>query len=100
MSSTYVKSRRIWPLLKTSIGRFSRMAFVNRNAAMSGRPHGPYTVKNRKPVSGNPHNRLYASAISSQVRLVAPYNETGWSTRSSILNGCFLFAPYTEEDEA
>ena len=29
---------------------------VNRNSAMSGRPHGPYTVKNRKPVVGNRNN--------------------------------------------
>ena len=49
-----MKSRSIWPLLKTSIGRPARIALVNRNNAMSGRPHGPYTVKKRKPVVGRP----------------------------------------------
>ena len=31
------------------MGRPSRMALVNINSAMSGRPQGPYTVKKRKP---------------------------------------------------
>ena len=28
---------------------------VNLNVAISGRPHGPYTVKNRSPVAGTPN---------------------------------------------
>ena len=53
MSSTNVKSRLWWPWLNTSMGLPSRMFFVNRNSAMSGRPHGPYTVKKRRPVTGS-----------------------------------------------
>ena len=34
------------------MGRPARIASVNLNSAMSGRPHGPYTVKNRSPVVG------------------------------------------------
>ncbi len=52
MSSMYVKSRSILPALKTSIGRPSTIAFVNSIGAWSGRPHGPYTVKKRRPVVG------------------------------------------------
>jgi hypothetical protein len=44
----------IWPLLKTWMGSPLRMARVNKESAMSGRPHGPYTVKNRIPVAGKP----------------------------------------------
>ena len=58
MSSTKVKSRRMFPWLNTSIGRPSRMALVNRNSAMSGRPQGPYTVKKRSPVVGRPNRWL------------------------------------------
>ena len=53
-SSTYVKSRIILPLLKTLIGRSLIIASVNKNKAISGLPHGPYTVKNLKPVVGRP----------------------------------------------
>ena len=31
----------------------SKIAFVNLNNAISGLPHGPYTVKNLSPVVGN-----------------------------------------------
>ena len=36
------------------MGRPARMFLVNKNSAMSGRPQGPYTVKNRNPVVGSP----------------------------------------------
>ena len=39
----------------TRIGSPARMARVNRNSAMSGRPQGPYTVKKRRPVQGRPN---------------------------------------------
>ena len=41
ISSMYVKSLLISPLLKTSIGLPSKIAFVNKNRAISGLPHGP-----------------------------------------------------------
>ena len=50
---------------------------VNRNKAMSGRPHGPYTVKNRRPVVGSRNRWLYVCAISSLAFLVAAYRLTG-----------------------
>ncbi|MNW13342.1 hypothetical protein D3C71_2112800 [compost metagenome] len=53
MSSMKVKSRCIWPWLNTLIGSPLRMASVNSHGAMSGRPHGPYTVKKRRPVTGS-----------------------------------------------
>ena len=43
------------PLLKTWIGLPARIASVNLNNAISGLPHGPYTVKNLNPVHGNPY---------------------------------------------
>ena len=55
MSSMKVKSRPMSPWLNTGIGSPLRMARVKMNAAMSGLPHGPYTVKKRKPVSGRPN---------------------------------------------
>ena len=44
---------------------------------MSGRPHGPYTVKNRSPVLGRRYKCAYECAINSFAFLVAAYNETG-----------------------
>ena len=38
---------------------------------MSGRPHGPYTVKKRSPVVGMPYRLLYACAMSSVAFFVA-----------------------------
>ena len=38
---------------------------------MSGRPHGPYTVKKRNPVEGKPYRWLYAWLINSSAFLVA-----------------------------
>jgi hypothetical protein len=32
------------------------LAAVNNYIAISGRPQGPYTVKNREPVLGNPNS--------------------------------------------
>ena len=51
-SSMYVKSRRIRPWLNSLIGRPCKIASRKSHIAMSGRPHGPYTVKKRKPVAG------------------------------------------------
>ena len=34
------------------LAKASRIAFVNEKSAMSGLPHGPYTVKNLSPVVG------------------------------------------------
>ena len=48
------------------------MFFVNMNNAISGRPNGPYTVKNRKPVVGRSYKFEYVCAISSLAFLVAP----------------------------
>ena len=42
--------------IKLYIKKFSKDTdefFVNRNNAISGRPQGPYTVKNRRPVVGS-----------------------------------------------
>ena len=52
ISSIYVKSRRICPLLNTLMGSPFNIAFINRQGAISGRPQGPYTVKKRTPVVG------------------------------------------------
>ena len=52
ISSIYVKSRSISPLLKTFIGRLCKIASVNKKGDISGLPHGPYTVKKRSPVEG------------------------------------------------
>ncbi len=38
---------------------------------MSGRPQGPYTVKNRRPVTGSQYRCAYVCAISSLAFLVA-----------------------------
>ena len=42
------------PLLKTLMGLPARMASVKSIGAMSGLPHGPYTVKNLNPVAFMP----------------------------------------------
>ncbi|MNW09636.1 hypothetical protein D3C71_2066760 [compost metagenome] len=55
MSSMKVKSRTSSPLPYTSMVSPARIALVNLNKAMSGRPQGPYTVKNRSPVVGKPY---------------------------------------------
>ena len=52
ISSIYVKSLIISPLLKTLIGPPSEMALVKRNKAMSGLPRGPNSEK-RNPVADN-----------------------------------------------
>ena len=80
MSSMYVKSRIICPWLNTGMGSPARIPRVNLNSAMSGRPHGPYTVKKRRPVTGKRNRCAYACAISSFPFFVAAYSETGWST--------------------
>ena len=51
-ASAFVRMR---PELNTGIGVPSSMPLVNLNRAMSGRPHGPYTVKKRRPVHGRPY---------------------------------------------
>ena len=38
---------------------------------MSGRPHGPYTVKKRSPVHGSLKSDAYVCAISSLAFFVA-----------------------------
>ena len=43
---------RMVAVVEHSIGSPARMLRVNLNSAMSGRPHGPYTVKKRSPVTG------------------------------------------------
>jgi hypothetical protein len=58
------------------------MALVKMNIAMSGRPHGPYTVKKRNPVVGRPNAWLYVCAISSFAFFEAAYMLSGWSTLS------------------
>src|SRR5690606_23860211 len=100
MSATYVKSRRCLPWLNTLIGLPSRMFLVNRKSAMSGRPHGPYTVKNRNPVVGRRKRWLYVCAIISLAFLVAAYSVSGWFTPSCFVKGMFVLAPYTELVEA
>ena len=45
MSSMYVKSLFMFPSLKTEIGLPDNILLVKINIAISGRPHGPYTVK-------------------------------------------------------
>ena len=64
---------------------------------MSGRPHGPYTVKNRNPVAGRPNRWLYVWAISSLAFFVAAYRLTGWSVLSCSLKRSLRLAPYTLE---
>jgi hypothetical protein len=71
MSSTYVKSRTIFPSLNTGIASPARMPLVNLKSAMSGRPHGPYTVKKRRPVIGMPKRWAYECAIASLAFFVA-----------------------------
>src|SRR5258707_13201877 len=71
ISSTYVKSRTIFPSLNTGIGSPARMPRVNLKSAMSGRPHGPYTVKKRSPVDGMRKRGAYECAIASFAFLVA-----------------------------
>ena len=44
---------------------------MNLKSAMSGRPHGPYTVKKRRPVDGMPKRCAYECAITSFAFLVA-----------------------------
>ena len=73
------------------------MSRVNEKYAMSGRPHGPYTVKNRSPVLGMPYRWLYACAINSLAFFVAAYRLAGWSTLSPSENGIFALPPYTLE---
>src|SRR5699024_11163270 len=56
ISSIYVKSRykslSKSPLLKILIGSSLKNLSVKPKYAISGRPIGPYTVKNRNPVAG------------------------------------------------
>jgi len=52
-SSTYVKSRRMLPLLNSWIGSPFRIFSVKIAVAMSGRPHGPYTVKKAQAGGGH-----------------------------------------------
>ena len=52
-------------------------AFVNRNSAMSGRPHGPYTVKKRKPVTGNPYRLRVGVRHQLVAFFVAAYSVSG-----------------------
>ena len=39
--------------IKNLNGTILSIASANKNNAISGRPHGPYTVKNRNPVVGS-----------------------------------------------
>ena len=54
MSSMKVKSRIMSPWLKTLMVSPFEMALAKSIGAMSGRPHGPYTVKYRRPVIAMP----------------------------------------------
>ena len=47
------------------------MRRVKEKSAMSGRPHGPYTVKKRSPVDGIAKRCAYACAIASFAFFVA-----------------------------
>src|SRR5690606_1976391 len=64
--------------------------------AMSGRPHGPYTVKKRRPVLGMPYRWLYACAICALAFLVAAYSVSGCSADLCSVIGMSVFGPYTE----
>ncbi len=68
---------------------------------MSGRPQGPYTVKNRRPVTGRPNS----AAVGVRHQLVGALGGGVerqrmrgrlWCTE----NGIFVLAPYTELVEA
>ncbi len=52
ISSTKVKSRFSRPASYSVMGRPETIASANIHGAMSGLPHGPYTVKKRSPVCG------------------------------------------------
>ena len=60
---------------------------------MSGLPHGPYTVKNLKPVQGNLNICEYEWAIASFDFFDAAYRLTGWSTLFVSEKGKTLFNP-------
>jgi hypothetical protein len=55
------------------------ISFVKSEMAMSGRPHGPYTVKNRSPTLFRPWRLWYAAAICSPANFEIPYRFAGWS---------------------
>jgi len=59
-----------WPWYML-IGFPRRMSRVKEKYAMSGRPQGPYTVKNLSPVIESPYMWLYVCAISSPAFFVA-----------------------------
>ena len=44
---------QLWVVARTRFGVWLRIV-AKRKSAMSGRPHGPYTVKKRRPVCGRP----------------------------------------------
>ena len=74
--------------------------WVKEKYAMSGRPHGPYTVKKRRPVTDRLNSRWYVCAIASSVFFETAYRLAGESTRSLSLNGTLVFVPYTDDEEA
>ena len=74
--------------------------FVKMYIAISGLPHGPYTVKNLSPVVLSPYKCEYELAISSFVFFVAPYSDIGLFVLCFSLNGIFVFPPYTDELDA
>ena len=67
---------------------------------MSGRPHGPYTVKNLNPTQLILNNFEYVYEIISLDSFVAPYKEIGLMFTSLSFKIFDLLSPYTELDEA
>src|SRR3989344_3654351 len=76
------------------------MSRVKLATAISGLPLSPYTVKNRRHVTGTLYRWEYVKAISSEALFVEAYGEIGWDIGSSSEKGTLLFMPYTEEDDA